>query len=83
VNCARRAAYGGQANTEFRIWIEQPAARRLSGDLWLVTYEEWQNDGVGQINGRLSSALFTARAGMPNGVAWLHVHETWLPDPAP
>ena len=48
-----------------------------SDGLCLVTYEEWQNKGSGD-QGRISSALFRTRPGAPNGVEWLHVHETWM-----
>ena len=68
----------------FRIWIENYDCRFVSGDLCLATYEEWQ-DRSGEVKGRLSTVLFRRRAGAPNGVEWLHVHETWLParfDPA-
>ena len=33
----------------------------------------------GTITGRVSTAVFRERADTPNGLAWLHVHETWLP----
>lgn len=29
-------------------------------------------------NHRITTVAFTARDDMPNGVAWLHAHETWL-----
>ena len=48
-----------------------------SSDITLVTYEEWQDEGSGE-RGRISSALFRSRVGTPNGLEWLHVHETWL-----
>ena len=60
-----------------RIWIENLKVRRVAGESALVTYEEWQQTGADP-RGRLSSAWFRRRAGLPNGVEWLHVHETWL-----
>ncbi len=62
----------------FRIWIKNYDCRFVSGDLCLATYEEWQ-DRTGEVKGRLSTVLFRRRDGLPNGVEWLHVHETWLP----
>ena len=52
------------------------------GDRALVMYEEWHSL-KGEESARLSTVLFEKRAGAPNGVAWLHVHETWLPGHAP
>ncbi len=73
-------AHGGRAGGDevFRIWIEKARMRPLADDLCLTVYEEWQHVGE-TTTGRLSSALFGLRPGTPNGVAWLHVHETWLP----
>lgn len=47
------------------------------GDIALVTYEESQSrDGDKRV--LFSSALFRDKEGTPNGLEWLHVHETWL-----
>jgi hypothetical protein len=54
---------------------------RLTGDGYcLVTYEEWQS-GDGDETGRVSSALFRPADGAPEGVEWVHLHETWLASP--
>lgn len=51
---------------------------RLSrDDLCLLTYQEWQRWGDEE-TGRQSSVLFRERASAPNGVEWVHLHETWL-----
>ncbi len=77
---ALEAAHGLLTPPEqtFRIWIENYDCRFVAGDLCLATYEEWQ-DRSGDVKGRLSTVLFRRREGAPNGVEWLHVHETWLP----
>lgn len=62
-----------------KIRIEHYRLMHTEGPLALVTYEEWQEVG-GESRGRLSTALFKMREGTPNGVEWLHVHETWLSD---
>ncbi|MFQ5973360.1 MAG: hypothetical protein ACE5Q3_13605 [Alphaproteobacteria bacterium] len=73
------AAHGRRVNPQapFRIWIEKYRRRHPMGDLALVTYEEWQSL-AGVTTARISTALFRRKAGTPNGVEWLHVHETWL-----
>jgi hypothetical protein len=73
-------AYGihREKGTPIRIWIEEHSGRKLSDALHLATYQEWQEIG-GRRQGRLSTALFRKLEGAPNGVSWLHVHETWLP----
>lgn len=69
----------GSAPEGLRITVENAAGRALGDGLQLVTYEEWHARD-GDRKGRLSSAVLRARDGLPNGVEWLHVHETWLPD---
>lgn len=63
---------------EGRIWIENVQGRSLSEELALVTYEEWQQTGE-EVRGRRSSALFRRAPAAPEGVAWVHLHETWIP----
>lgn len=75
-----RGAHGAwKATDDAKIWIENFQLHRTLGDAVLVTYEEWQQRGDAP-RGRLSSALFGPRPGTPNGVAWLHLHEVWLPE---
>jgi hypothetical protein len=62
----------------FKISIRNYDCRHVDDGLVLATYEEWQTLH-GQETGRLSTALFERNPAMPNGVRWLHVHETWLP----
>ncbi len=47
----------------------------------IFTYEEWQGRGGEPMRGRLSSVFFAVDEEAPNGLVWLHVHETWLPEP--
>ncbi len=73
-----RLTAGHGSDPEAKIWIEDFQARYVGEGLMQVTYEEWQGQGDA-VRGRLSSALFRHRAGLPNQVEWLHVHEGWLP----
>lgn len=63
----------------FRIRIANYRGRPLGRNLLLATYEEWQVI-EGETRGRLSTALFRNREGTPNGVEWIHLHETWMSD---
>ena len=65
--------------TEGRIWIQNVQSRGQYDALSIVTYEEWQAIGESQ-GGRLSTVVFQADDAAINGVSWLHVHETWLPE---
>ncbi|MEL6308673.1 MAG: hypothetical protein AAFQ52_11065 [Chloroflexota bacterium] len=62
---------------DIRIWIENIRARARNGRALIVHYEEWQT-----INGtttmRHSTVIFAEREGLPNGLQWLHVHESGL-----
>lgn len=49
------------------------------GPYTLARYEEWQRLD-GRWRGRLSTALLREAAGAPNGLEWVHVHETWMPE---
>lgn len=70
-----RGEHNGRS--QFRIWIEKFQLQQQHGDIAIVTYEEWQEIGT-TITSRLSSAVFQQDPTAPNGVKWLHVHETWV-----
>ena len=78
-----RPHYAPEGSEPIRLWIENFQLRLRfpgeDGDVVLVTYEQWQQRGESR-RGRLSSALLRERADTPNGLEWLHVHETWLPN---
>jgi len=63
--------------TQFRIWIENVRLHHHVDDVLVATYEEWQQD-ASQTTARLSTVIFHTKLGLPNGLQWLHVHETWL-----
>lgn len=74
---------GHGASPNFCIRIRNVVVRQsLDGaGTILATYEEYQKgarNSARSDNARLSSALFQRE---PNGrLAWLHIHETWLPE---
>ncbi len=68
------------ANPDFRIAVRNVHVRFELGQYLLVTYEEWQRNARASTppdNGRLSSVLFE----IADGFNWLHLQETWLPEP--
>ena len=73
---ALEALYG--ARPQFEIRIRNCAARHVSEDICMMNYEEWQ-DIAGEKTARQSSVLFVRDENTPEGVSWLHVHETWMP----
>lgn len=74
-----RDAHGLHADSDPEFGIEIRAVRhRLTEDeLCLLTYEEHQRVD-GEWTARLSSVLFRQSESTPNGVEWVHLHETWL-----
>ena len=84
---------GRSSNVEqVRAFIEAAYGRRPTGfrirnvtvrpHVSVGTYEEWQT--VGDVTtGRISTAVMMPDPGMPNGLRWVHLHETWLPDERP
>jgi hypothetical protein len=73
-----RAAHGSRPG--WQMWIENAELRYAQGGLTVATYEEWQRHADGTVTGRLSTVVFRDQPGTPNGLAWVHVHETWLPE---
>jgi hypothetical protein len=70
-----RNAHGSRIN--MRIWIKHIQVLHQIGELVLATYEEWQEIDD-QLNARLSTVLFQKAPKTPNGLHWLHIHETWI-----
>ena len=54
----------------------------VNRDAGFGTYEEWQTV-EGAVTGRISTAVMAAAPDAPNGLRWIHLHETWLPDTRP
>ena len=50
------------------------------GDTVVATYVEEHHWADGRANRRLATVVFTADASMPNGLRWVRVHETWVPE---
>ena len=70
-----RDAHG--ARVGWRMWTENTQLRLQSGELFVVTYEEW-HERDGETTARICTAVLRADANAPNGVVWLHVQETWM-----
>lgn len=60
----------------FRLWTSDHRLLHADGACALVTYLEWQTRDDATTC-RISTALFLAAPGAPNGYIWRHVHETW------
>lgn len=73
------SAYGTRQG--FRLWTDEHLLRCAGDDWALVTYREWQTH-AGVTTLRLSSALLVADLLAPQGLSWVHVHETWVNPPA-
>ncbi|MFQ5937836.1 MAG: hypothetical protein ACE5LB_15645 [Acidiferrobacterales bacterium] len=78
-----RHAHG--TNPRLRIQIRNVETHVISKNsrLILATYEEWQKNAMNSKppnNARLSTVLLRHDDAAPNGLLWLHVHETWLPE---
>jgi hypothetical protein len=71
-----RAAHGSKSSG-LVIRIEDCRFRTGGGRLGVLTYQEWQQEGE-RSRGRIATAVFQDRGDAPNGVEWVHVHETWL-----
>lgn len=75
-----RDAHGQYGKIDFRIRISEVRGRTITDDAHMVTYQEWQETD-GTWTARWSSAVFRRNSQAPNGVEWVHVQETWMPEP--
>jgi len=73
---AVRSEKGSDADAE--LWVENVRLVHSEAAFLIATYEEWQGRKDGEARGRLSTVVFTRDVDAPNGLAWRHVHETWL-----
>lgn len=62
-----------------RVRVDNVRLRRIADGLAVLTYEERQ-EFAGESNARVSTVVMRELPGTPNGVEWVHLHETWLPD---
>lgn len=60
-----------------KISIENVTLRLYDQGYILATYEEWQEIDAAK-SSRLSSVLFKEDENTPNGLQWIHLHETWI-----
>jgi hypothetical protein len=69
----------GYGSRPMKIEIRNAAVRYASAPFVMGRYEEWQTvDGVP--SGRISTAVMVEDERMPNGLRWVHLHETRLPE---
>jgi len=72
----------GARGPAFRIRVEAAEPLALEPPVVVLTYRERQwRDGAESL--RQSTAVFRAEPAAPHRVAWLTLHETWLPLYAP
>ena len=73
---AVRSQKGSDPEAELR--IENVRVVHAGEGFVIATYEEWQALAGDPARGRLSTVVFRPDQCAPNGLVWLHVHETWL-----
>ena len=64
------------SDPDIRIWCEDISTRTIAEGAWVTTYRECQETASGRRD-RISTAVFRAKEGNPNGLEWVRVHETW------
>lgn len=74
-----REGHGSQATSvpPFEIRVDDVTGRVIEEEICVVTYDERQRSD-GEESVRTSTAVFCRDDDAPNGVAWLHLHETWV-----
>lgn len=70
-----KEGYGRSPN--IKIWVEDVTLRYHTPHFLIVTYHELQETAASSTK-RLSTVTFQPDRAQPNGLEWLHVHETWV-----
>lgn len=72
------------SNPKFQISLRNFSRKlQIGRKTFVANYEEWQKNAMNTLpanNGRISTAVMVTDENGPNGLKWLHVHETWLPE---
>lgn len=76
LSAALRGAFGTWTQDD-TIEVVDVTLRHLHADLALLTYIEKQHVR-GANTARVSTVMMRQHEATPNGVQWLHVHETWM-----
>ncbi len=77
-----RQRHGERGGREFSIRITNEDVRPLSDDTALIVYQEHWFHGSIEQSVILASAVLKCDPARPGGIAWLHLHETWLRAPS-
>ena len=75
---AVRQQAGSDASALLEIRHVEPVA--VDQHIAVFRYQEWQSSADDKPRGRLSTVVFRRDAAASNGLIWLQVHETWLPE---
>lgn len=70
-----RKKYGSMCGLELRVWFDNIRVQKLAEQVYLVTWQQWEQL-AGERRGYFVSAILILKAGTPNGLEWLHFHET-------
>jgi hypothetical protein len=73
-------ASAGEYGPEFAIEVRNLRTVDRTEDRCVVRYEEHQSNPD---SARVSTAVFAPEVDAPEGVRWVHLHETWLPGGEP
>ncbi|XP_027176070.1 sucrose-phosphatase 1 [Coffea eugenioides] len=80
---AFRTCYGDQQGKGYRVWVDQVLPTQVGSDSWLVKYKKWELSGEKQ-KGCLTTVLLSSKGvSVPEGLTWVHVHQTWLDGAGP
>jgi len=67
----------GARGLNFRIWTKNHNLHYADDRVCVGTYEEWQSDDD-EPTARRSTVVFARASGLPRGLVWMHLHETWM-----
>lgn len=74
--CGLIPKHGTMKEMKVSFWFDNIQERKLAEGVHLVTWQPWEQVTGGEKRGYFATAILTAKEGTPNGVEWLHFHET-------
>ncbi|CAM6100642.1 unnamed protein product [Calypogeia fissa] len=63
---------------QFVIWVDRVRVKKLSEGAWSVIFDKWERPTPEELHCKIISSVLVSQAGTPNGLKWVHIHETWL-----
>ncbi|KAJ4720516.1 Sucrose-phosphatase [Melia azedarach] len=69
--------YGDKQGKKYQVWVDRVSSAQIGSDAWLVKFDKWESSGD-EWQCCLTTVLMSSQATAPDGLKWMHMHQTWL-----